>query len=99
MVFRYCRSITWALALLAIAVNPVLGQTVRSGSIAGTVTDESGGVLPGVTVTVAGPALQVPQLSRTTDAKGEYSFANLPIGAYTVEYDLTGFGKVVRQDV
>ena len=38
------------------------GQSVRSGTIAGVITDTTGAALPGVTVTLTGPALQVPQL-------------------------------------
>ena len=64
-------------ALLAIAV-PSAAQLRNSGSIAGTVTDESGAVLPGVTITATSPALQVKQLDTVTDASGHYLFPDLP---------------------
>ena len=57
--------------LLAFAANPcVAAQTIRTGSITGTVTDESKAALPGVTVTVTSSALQVPQLVEVTNARG-----------------------------
>jgi Carboxypeptidase regulatory-like domain len=58
------------------------------------VTDESGAVLPGVTVTVTSPSLQVPSMTSVTDAKGEFRITPLPIGTYMVEYSLSGFQGV-----
>ena len=52
------------------------------GSIFGKVTDASGGVLPGVTVTVTGPALQQPLVAVTTES-GAYQFPSVPIGTFT----------------
>lgn len=66
-------------------------------SIYGLVTDESGAVLPGVTVTVTSPALQVRIVSAVTAADGEYRVTPLPIGIYQVEYALQGF-QTVRQE-
>jgi len=50
-----------------------------TGSIFGKVTDASGGVLPGVTVTVSGPTLQAPLVGVTQDS-GAYQFPIVPIG-------------------
>ena len=55
-----------ALGLLAGVTPPALAQ--QDAGIIGIVTDESGAVLPGVTVTVTGPALQVPSMWGVTDA-------------------------------
>jgi hypothetical protein len=54
----------------------------QEASIVGQVTDESGAVLPGVTVTATGPALQVRQLVGVTNERGEYRLTPLPIGTY-----------------
>ena len=62
-------------------------------------TDQSGAVLPGVTVTATSPALQVPQVVEVTNEQGEYRLAPLPIGVYQVSYELAGFRPVQRQDV
>ncbi len=67
--------------------------------ILGRVTDESGAVLPGVTVTATSPALQVPQVLAATDERGEYRLASLPIGTYTVVYTLEGFETVRREEI
>ena len=86
--------------LLAFAASPRLAaQTVRTGSITGTVTDESKAALPGVTVTVTSSALQVPQLVEVTNARGEYEIKDLPPGTYQLVFEVTGFGKVVRPDI
>src|SRR4029079_10676518 len=73
------------------------GQNQTSGSIVGRVTDESGAVLPGVTVTAKSPALQVQQISDVSDGQGDYRLTPLPIGTYEVSYSLSGF-QTVRRD-
>jgi carboxypeptidase family protein len=84
--------------LLAIA-TPAAAQRISASSIAGTVTDESGAVLPGVMVSAASPALQVPQLETVTDAGGQYRFVDLPAGVFNVRYELSGFQPLVRQNL
>ena len=59
------------------------------------VTDVSGGVLPGVTVTLSSPALLEPRVAVTSET-GTYEFSGLPIGVYAVRFELAGFGTVVR---
>src|SRR5690242_10639047 len=88
-----------AVALLLIAVCDVARAGQEEAGIIGQVTDESGAVLPGVTVTVTGPALQVPSVAGVTDARGEYRVTPLPIGTYTVEYGIAGFQTVRREGV
>jgi carboxypeptidase family protein len=78
---------------------PVVAFAQQDAGIIGVVTDESGAVLPGVTVTVTGPALQVPSMSDVTDAKGEFRITPLPIGTFTVEYTLQGFSGVKREGI
>jgi Carboxypeptidase regulatory-like domain/TonB dependent receptor-like, beta-barrel len=83
------------LCLVALVLTPALaaaqGAAQSIATILGQVTDESGAALPGVTVTLRSPALQVPSMSTTTDERGEYRLTPLPIGIYTVEYELSGF--------
>jgi hypothetical protein len=61
-------------AALLSFVAPVYAQNITSSSIDGVVTDESGGTLPGVTITISSPALQVPSMTMVTDAQGRYRF-------------------------
>src|SRR5262245_34970930 len=84
--------------LMALAGRTLAAQA-QEANIIGQVTDESGAVLPGVTVTATSPALQVPQVTTVSDERGEYRLAALPIGTYTVEYTLSGFQTVRREDV
>lgn len=67
-----------------------LGQA-QDSTIFGQVVDESGAVLPGVTVTATSPALQLGEISATSDVNGEYRITPLPIGTYSVEFALQGF--------
>ena len=52
--------------------------------------DASGAVLPGVTVSVAGPNIAGAQTTITSE-NGSYRIGNLPPGTYTVTYELSGF--------
>src|SRR5438309_7824781 len=69
----------------------------QDAGIVGSVRDGSGAVLPGVTVTVTGPALQVPSVVAVTDHRGDYRITPLPIGTYTIQYTLQGF-EVARHE-
>jgi hypothetical protein len=81
------------------ADNAAAGQAQTTGSIVGRITDESGAVLPGVTVTASSPALQVPQVTAVTDGQGDYRLTPLPIGTYEVVYSLSGFNSVKRDSL
>ena len=50
-------------------------------------------------MTLTSAALQVTQVLAITDARGEYQFVELPPGAYRVEYEVTGFAKLVREEI
>jgi carboxypeptidase family protein/TonB-dependent receptor-like protein len=91
-------SARWAIALLAIALAvPAFGQFGSStGGIQGRVTDEQGGVLPGVQVSLKGPGAPS---TVYTDARGEFRAANLDAGVYTLTLTLSGFQNVVRENV
>ena len=67
------------------------------GTIEGTVTDSTGGVLPGVTVTVTNTATAVQQ-DVVTDESGRYRVLYLNPGSYSVAAELSGFKKFVRID-
>jgi len=80
-------------------VGQAFAQSVASGTIEGTVKDESNSVLPGVTVTLSSPQLQVGQLVQVSDSTGNYRFVDLPAGTYRLRAELTGFSTAVRDDL
>ena len=69
------------------------------GTVAGTVRDPSGAVLPGVTVEASSPALIEKVRTAVTDGAGQYRIVNLPPGTYVVTFTLTGFSTVRREGV
>ena len=74
------------------------GGASTTGSINGKVSDSSGAVLPGVTVTAASPSLMGVQNVVTT-AEGLYRFPALPPGTYSVTFELSGFSTLKREDI
>jgi len=86
-----------ACACLAILASPASAQFDR-GSISGVVKDQSGGVVPGATVTARSLATQE-VLTTVTDASGFYTMATLRPGRYDVSAELDGFKKASRTGV
>jgi hypothetical protein len=94
------RHITYAVLLvvgLVLAPNAASAQAL--GTIAGSVKDTSGAVLPGVTVEASSPALIEKVRSVTTDGSGLYRIVNLPPGSYSITFSLPGFNQVRREMV
>jgi len=89
----------FAAVALATGQTPAGAQAVGTATIQGRVTDESGAAVPGVTVTIASPALQLRQVTEVTQTDGQYRFSDIPIGVYRVQYDLAGFQGVIHEDV
>ena len=83
--------------MLTAAVAPAVAQRT-TGEIIGKVADASGGVLPGVTVTLRGAAVQGAQTTVTSDT-GVYRFPVLPPGTYELEYTLSGFATLKREGI
>ena len=93
----------WLAALLLLTVasaSPVFAQggAGSTGTIQGEVTDDSGGVLPGVTVSVSGASMMGVRTD-VTNAQGVYRFLGLPAGTYSVKFELAGFGTQQKSDI
>src|SRR5689334_10545570 len=86
-------TIALAVGLLLLAPLALVAQT--TGTVEGTIADESGAPLPGVTVTVTSPSLQGSR-NAVTGADGHYRFPSVPPGQYTVTAELSNFGKVQK---
>jgi hypothetical protein len=88
---RILLAVTWT------AILPVIAAA--QSSIAGTVRDTSGALLPGVTVEAASPALIEKTRSATTNNSGQYRLAELRPGIYTLTFTLPGFVVVKREGI
>ena len=91
------RVLVATLIVVGFGAPSMAAQAVR-GAVLGTVTDKTGGVLPGVTVAVRNTETGVTQ-STVSDGEGRYSVSDLLPGAYTVESSLSGFQTIVRQGI
>src|SRR5262249_25501006 len=87
------------LLVLMFLVAASAGRAQTLGTIAGAVKDTSGAVLPGVTVEVASPALIEKTRTAVSDGAGQYTIVNLPVGAYSVTFSLTGFNTIRREGI
>ena len=86
------------LALLAtLWVAVISAPTYAQSALGGAVTDETGGVLPGVTVQATSPALIEGVRTVVTDGRGRYNIIDLRPGTYDVRFTLAGFATVVRE--
>ena len=90
-----------AIVPLAVLVSLMLipaAARAQTG-IAGTVKDTTGGVLPGVTVEVASPALIERTRTAVTDGQGRYRIVDLRPSTYVVTFTLPGFTVFVREGI
>ena len=93
------RLITGILALLVIAAvmaPSLMAQSLVSGDLTGTVTDPSGAVVSGATVTAQSSSTGATR-NATTGSNGTYRFSLLPPGSYVVSVTASGFSKAQTQ--
>jgi hypothetical protein len=83
--------------LLCLLLSPAIASA--QATLSGTVRDSSGAVLPGVSVEATSPALIERVRSATTDGSGQYRITDLPPGAYSLTFTLSGFNTVKREGV
>src|SRR5262249_11388003 len=95
----FLRALANLAVLVMVGVAPAAAQTGQMfGELVGKVTDDQGGVLPGVTVTLSGPAaMGTPTTVRS--AQGFYRFPAVSNGTYTLKFELTGFSPFVREGI
>ncbi|MCY4601938.1 MAG: carboxypeptidase regulatory-like domain-containing protein [Acidobacteria bacterium] len=86
-----------AAGLLALLL--LLPGLAAAQEIGGTVTDTTGGVLPGVTVEVRSPDIIEQVRTAVSDGNGQYLVVALEAGTYSVTYSLPGFGTLVREGI
>jgi carboxypeptidase family protein len=97
------RKLSWSLALVTLALTLCLAvrsfsQTQVYGTISGTLTDNSGAVIPDAKVTIANKETGQSQTTTTTNA-GYYVVTNLPAGRYDVTAEKEGFQRCTNAGV
>ena len=85
---RRTTRIVFAFFFLIAGVSGAVAQV--GGSLSGTVKDESGGVIPGATVTAMNTGIGT-MFTTVTEVDGTYTFPKLPVGRYDISIELEGF--------
>ena len=91
-------SFFFAVLLCALFFSSAILAQVTTGAVSGTVRDESGAILPGVSVEVKHLATGINR-SVLSDDQGRYIAANLALGDYALQASLAGFQTAVRSGV
>ena len=91
------RATCLALLLMLMCAGPTGAQTTL-GRVAGTVLDESGGVLPGATITLTNMGTGQVQTTVSSET-GAFLFPQVPVGTYKVNITLEGFKAADYTDV
>ena len=92
------KSLGMATVAVLLLAGVLSAQAPTAGRIIGTVKDDQGAPLPGVSVEAKSPRL-VGTAATVSDTNGAYRLLALPPGTYTVSFSLQGFSAVVRNDV
>lgn len=87
----------WLFALLSLVPSAAFAQ-FDAATLLGRVTDQTGGIVPGATVTLTNLSTRI-QAVAVTDASGAYQFLNVRVGTYQVEAELSGFATAVAPEV
>jgi len=94
----FCWGIILCLAIFGLLITPELAAQAGRGAIGGQVTDSSGAIIPGATVTATNSATGT-KMSAVTTAAGIYSFISLSPGSYDVGATKTGFETLIHKGV
>src|SRR5436189_587378 len=93
------RTVLRRLSVLSCVLLSSAAWAQQASGIAGVVRDTSGGVLPGVTVEAASPALIEKVRSVVSDSSGVYRITDLRPGTYSVTFTLAGFNTLRHENV
>ena len=86
-------------ALLTLATGGLAAGQVTTGSVAGSVQDAQGGVIPGATVILVSETRQTRSAPVVTSGEGDFVFINVPTDTYTVEITMPGFKTLTRRGI
>src|SRR5205823_11276668 len=93
---RSLSHILMGVLFLCLTAFPMFAQ--NTAELRGTVTDATGGVLPGVSVILINKG-SGQERSQLTDSGGSYIFATLPNGGYALKAELSGFRTLIRDSI
>src|SRR5205823_1999283 len=96
MMKRYLLLVS-ALLMVCVFASALIGQST-TGRIVGTITDETGAVLPGVQIVVRNPATGLTR-ALVSEESGNYNVPLLPPGQYEVQASLPGFRREIRTGI
>jgi hypothetical protein len=89
---------TFFTALLAVVLNTSLFGQALSGTVVGTVTDQSGAAIPGATVILTNEGTGFTRTVETNQS-GQYVATSFPPGKIRLEVQQSGFQKLIREGV
>src|SRR5262245_25546397 len=92
------KPVVFTAALLCFALIPNLFAQTANATLGGTVTDSTGALIPGVTITATNTQTGIVTTALTNEA-GAYQFASLQTGSYKVTAELSGFQSHVYEQV
>jgi len=95
---KSCRMSSWLVLSLCLICSTLTFAQSTGGRILGRVEDTSGAVLANVKVTATNDATGIARETKT-NASGDYVFPEVPVGTYTLSFDLSGFKTNVRKSV
>src|ERR1700760_3576929 len=95
---RYALCCLFLFSMFLAFQNPALGQATTTGNLAGTVSDSSGAAVPNATLTIKNPLVGA-SVTQHSNSQGEFSFADLQVGTYTLTVGAQGFSTTVIQNV
>ncbi len=93
--------VTFIFALIACALPLLASASLAAqttGTITGTIQDETGALIPGVKVTARHISTGLVR-STVSESEGQFTLATMPVGAYELRAELTGFRPLVRQGI
>lgn len=96
-IIHWMRRGAWTVALMLVVTTAAFAQS-PVGKIAGTVLDDSGGVLPGATVTLTNVGTNQVETTVTSEI-GAFLFPQVPVGTYKITVSLEGFTSAEYTDV
>ncbi len=88
----------YGLLFILLLVAPAAFAQEFTGNIDGRVSDASGAVIPGATITLSSPAIQGTRQAISGET-GVYQFRLLPVGTYSLKFELPGFKTLIREGV